>query len=140
MLCYNYLKLIQQEEQIMSRLNIKEKNISFRIYEGDIHEVNTEDGIGYYPISWVIAEVGDKDYMFPTHFLAKFVEIDDPECDDGYYFATSKSLCEDFIQSVKEVGSINLDKWELCVEQEYDLEQEWKNDFQREQEDRGLLA
>ncbi len=113
--CYNYPTLNKLFGFKMNRLNIKEKNISFRIYEGDLHQVNTEDGIGLYPISWVIAEIGEDAYIYPPHFLAKFIEVNAPENEDTTRFVSSQYLCEEFIKTIEEFGSINLDKWELCV-------------------------
>jgi len=116
----------------MSRLNIKDNNITFKINEGDLFEVANEDGIGHYPISWVAAEYNGKYYIYPIHFLAKFVSHDE----HGDHFVNSRELCNHFISDIKEYGSINLDKWELFVPQKFNLEAELHNEFELEQAER----
>ncbi|MEH0791103.1 hypothetical protein KW882_02220 [Vibrio parahaemolyticus] len=110
----------------------------FWVYEGNLCEVNTEDGIGHYPLSWVGVTLEDgKDYIYPSHFLAGFETF---EVDEGEYdscLVTSRGKCDDFIEKIKEAGTINLNEWEVYQPVERDLEAEWKADFQEEQMNQG---
>lgn len=119
----------------MNRLNIQDENITFGYYEDDLHEVFNGDEMGYYPLSMVWAEVHGKRYIYPSHFLAKFIFVD--EIGESV-FVNSRQLCEDFIARIKQHGSINLNKWEEQPELEpRNLEQEWRNDYEEEQFLRG---
>ncbi|CAH6981879.1 hypothetical protein VCHA53O466_140059 [Vibrio chagasii] len=112
-----------------NRISIEGSNIQFSIVEGDLHAVNTEDGVGYYPISWVTFIYQEAAYVYPTHFLAKMTYIE--EIDD-VMLVDSRSQCQDLIDQVKNKGSINLDKWTKVVPEEVDndtLEQRWAQDY-----------
>lgn len=98
----------------MSRLNIVSNNIDFSILEGDLFEVPDGDGIGYYPISWVVATFNDIQYYYPIHFLAKFVYMtSDCGQHDDDIFVNSRNLCNNFIEEVKAYGSLNIKKWNV---------------------------
>ena len=32
------------------------------------YQVNNEDGVGFYPISWVVASFNNNKYFYPLHF------------------------------------------------------------------------
>lgn len=113
-------------------------NAEFWIHEGDLREVNTEDGIGHYPLSWVGVTLEDgKNYIYPSHFLAGFETFEVEEGEYDSCLVTSLGKCLDFIEKIKETGSINLAKWDEYQPVERDLEAEWKADYQEEQMNQG---
>jgi hypothetical protein len=121
----------------MIRLDVKANNIGFHIHEGDLHEVVNEDGVGTYPISWVVASFDEHMYFYPHHFLAKFVEVEvEDEVEDDFVFLNSRDLCDMFISKVSDFGSINLSKWSLFIEEEFDLESDLNHQYQIEQSER----
>lgn len=119
----------------MPRFNIKENNITFRIYEGDLVEVANEDGLGQYPVSHVIATFGDKEYIYPSHFLAHFTYVEEIQ---ESVFMNSRDLCNNFINQIKQHGSINTEKWtELKDEpRQESLEEKWYQDWAEEERQR----
>lgn len=112
----------------MNILGIKENNIQFEIFEGALHEVANEDGVGAYPISFVLAVLENETYIYPFHFLAKFVEME-----EEFIFRNSRQLCEQFIHEVENHGSINIDKWNVYVEKDFNLEEELNHEHELEQ-------
>lgn len=112
----------------MSRIQLAENNVEFFIEEGDLHEVSTEDGIGYYPISWVGIVVNQQAYLHPKSFLAGFEYFE-----DDYMLVDSRSKCNCFIEEIKKHGSVDLSKWQKYEPVERDLEKEWHEDWKEEQ-------
>ena len=97
----------------MTTLNISQNNLDFFIIEGDLFEVVTVDGIGYYPLSFIAFNFKDDTYYHPNHFLAKTIEFfDDASGDSVSILYTSKELCEKFILKMKSLNTINLNRWE----------------------------
>ena len=112
--------------------------IKFTTIEHDLVEVATEDGIGHYPVMQVTFELGEETYVHPQMFLAKFAEqLSDDGQDTMDIFFNSRELCERFIARIHRRGSIDLAQWEILQEPEYvSLEQQWKDDFEVEQQER----
>lgn len=96
----------------MTILNVKENNLDFFIIEGDIFEVATNDGIGYYPLSFVAFSFNNETYYHPNHFLAKTTDHYDEETGDTVtILSTSKDLCNKFIEKIKSLNTIDLNRW-----------------------------
>ncbi|MGR5448540.1 hypothetical protein ACP3V3_01905 [Vibrio sp. PNB22_3_1] len=87
---------------------INTQDVEFWIHEGDLHPVNTEDGVGHFPISWVGITTPDGQFIHNHHCLAKF--IDEPDYDEPV-FVSSQYLCEALIETLKSKANIDLDDW-----------------------------
>lgn len=119
----------------MTKILLAEHNVEFHVKEGDIHEVNTEDGIGYYPIAWIVAVVDGVPYITKNHLLAKMVSVE-----DDYILYSTDALCKSLIETIRERGVINLEHWDKYEPVERDLEAEWHQDWIEEQRQRGYAA
>lgn len=109
----------------MNLVNIEENNVKLGVIEGDLTEVNTPDGVGYYPMAWLLAEVNDVVYINPSHIIAKTISFEDDEV-----FLSTKDICNRQMNRIKEHGFLDLDKWEeYHPEPQESLEERWKNDF-----------
>lgn len=120
----------------MTRIDINKPDVQFNIQEGNLFEVNTEDGVGHYPLSFVVVTVPKEgqesvSYLYPCGFLASMENFE-----DEYLLVDSRSKCNDFIDKVKAVGSINPEKWEIYQPEPRDLEAKWRQDFEEEQLER----
>lgn len=93
----------------MTNQRIPTDNIDFVILQSDLREVQTPDGIGFYPISYVgfYDETG-RLRRNNQEFLAKEVYIDEL---GEHLFFSSQALCEKFIAKIRANGSIDPAKW-----------------------------
>ncbi|MCY9865105.1 hypothetical protein OTK49_21535 [Vibrio coralliirubri] len=108
-------------------------NADFWIQEGDLHAVNTEDGVGHYPLSWVGFTLEDgRSFIYPSHFLASMVDAGDYDV-----LVSSKSKCDELISEVKKLGSVDLGKWNEYKPEARNLEAEWAADYQQEMMEQG---
>ncbi len=114
----------------MILITLDQHNVEFFIEEGHLCEVNTEDGIGYYPESWVGIIIDNIAYINEHRFLAKYIETGSEDGD--LILMDTKQLCTSFISKIKERGCIDLSNWVKYNPEPYNLEQEWLVDWEME--------
>ena len=72
------------------------KNFQLAIIEGNLRQVNTEDGIGYYPDLQLLATIHNRDYILPHLFQGS---------------TSSLFEAQELFDKIQAKGEINLNRW-----------------------------
>lgn len=103
----------------------------FSLVEGELVEKSTEDGMGYYPITNIMLEIGCDTWIHNHCFTGDFVDIEDDSI-----FVCPRDLANDMIEKIKQCGTVNLEHWthvrDINID-ERSLDEKFTNEYQIEQ-------